>query len=99
VRDFGHARRDQVRGQIARNVTQVIARQRLQVDAAVKQPLEEQRDLLRAAVKQIVVEDGTIPSITLNGAFCSGANSSTQSNPYSPNRFPQRERRWCPWLK
>jgi hypothetical protein len=35
VRDFGHACRDQVRGEVGGNVAQMIARGRLQVDARV----------------------------------------------------------------
>jgi hypothetical protein len=37
-----------------------------------KQLFEEQRDVLRAEAKEIVVEGGAISSITLNEAFCIG---------------------------
>jgi hypothetical protein len=39
-----------------------------------KQPLEEKRDLLRTVFREIVLEDDTIPSMTINGAFLDGAN-------------------------
>jgi hypothetical protein len=44
-----------------------------------KQPFEEKRDLLRAAVREIVLDDGTINALTLNGAFLDCANSLTRS--------------------
>jgi hypothetical protein len=46
-----------------------------------KQPFIEQRDVLRVVFKEIIVDNGAIPSMTLNGAFCIGTNSSTRSKP------------------
>ena len=47
-----------------------------------KQPFEKRRGVLQAAVREVVVEDGAIPSLTLNGSFLAAAasvNSSTLS--------------------
>jgi hypothetical protein len=46
-----------------------------------KQPFEEKRKLLRMAVREIVLDDGTIPSVTFNGAFVERVNLSTRSRP------------------
>lgn len=46
-----------------------------------KQPFDEQRDVLRAVFREIIVENGAIPSMTLNGAFAIGTNSSTRLKP------------------
>jgi DNA invertase Pin-like site-specific DNA recombinase len=40
-----------------------------------KQPFAEKHNLLRTVFKEIVLENGTIPSFTLNGAFLDSANS------------------------
>ena len=45
-----------------------------------KQPLEEKRNLLRTAFKEIVLDNGTIPAFTLNGAFLDSVNSLTRSS-------------------
>lgn len=42
-----------------------------------KQPFKEQRDILRVVFKEIIVENGAIPSMTLNGAFAIGTKAST----------------------
>jgi site-specific DNA recombinase len=44
-----------------------------------KQTFEEKRDLLRTAVREIVLEDGTIPALTLNGSFLDCVNSEPRS--------------------
>jgi site-specific DNA recombinase len=44
-----------------------------------KQPFQEQRDLLRTAFREIVLNHGTIPSFMLNGAFLDFVNSETPS--------------------
>jgi site-specific DNA recombinase len=44
-----------------------------------KQPLEEKRTLLRSAVRDIVLEDGAVTAITLNGAFLDCVNSEPRS--------------------
>jgi DNA invertase Pin-like site-specific DNA recombinase len=44
-----------------------------------KQPFEEQHSLLRTAFKEIVLDNGTIPAFTVNGAFLECANSLTPS--------------------
>ena len=44
-----------------------------------KQPFQEKRDLLRTAFREIVLDHGTIPSLTLNGAFLDLANLATPS--------------------
>jgi site-specific DNA recombinase len=45
-----------------------------------KQPMEEKRNLLRTAFKEIVLDNGTIPAFTLNGAFLDSVNSLTRSS-------------------
>ena len=40
-----------------------------------KQPFDEKRDVLRTVFREIVLEDGTIPCVTINGAFLDCANS------------------------
>ena len=42
-----------------------------------KQPIEERRNVLRMAFREIVLDNGTIPAFTLNGAFFDSANSLT----------------------
>jgi len=46
-------------------------------------PFEERRGVLRASIREIVIQDGRIPAITLNGSFFTdglqGANLSPQS--------------------
>jgi hypothetical protein len=44
-----------------------------------KQPFEEKRGLLRTAVREIVLEDGMIPALTLNGPFLDCVNSEPRS--------------------
>jgi DNA invertase Pin-like site-specific DNA recombinase len=44
-----------------------------------KQPFEEKRDLLRSAFREIVLENGSITGLTLNGALLDGADSLTPS--------------------
>jgi DNA invertase Pin-like site-specific DNA recombinase len=60
-----------------------------------KQSFEEKRGLLRAAVREIVLDDGMIPALTLNGAFLECVNSEPRSrSPYSLRcRVPATERR------
>jgi DNA invertase Pin-like site-specific DNA recombinase len=45
-----------------------------------KQPFGEKHNLLRTAFREIVLENGTIPAFTLNGAFFDSANSLTPSS-------------------
>jgi hypothetical protein len=47
------------------------------------QPFEEQRNLLQTAVRKIVLENGRIPAITLNGGFV--ANLETRTLPAGPS--------------
>jgi DNA invertase Pin-like site-specific DNA recombinase len=44
-----------------------------------KQPFEEKHNLMRTAFREIILENGTIPAVTLNGAFLDSANSLTPS--------------------
>src|SRR5262249_34153496 len=44
-----------------------------------KQPFEERRNLLRTAVREIVLEDGAITGLTLNGTFLDSVNLSERS--------------------
>ena len=39
-----------------------------------KQPFEKRRDVLRTVFREIVLESGSITSLTLNGGFLYGAN-------------------------
>jgi hypothetical protein len=48
-----------------------------------KQPFAEKRDLLRLVFREIVLEDGTIPSVTMNGAFLECVNSVSRSRPWN----------------
>jgi len=56
----------------------------------VRQPLEERRDLLRVAFKEIVAHDGYVSAVTLNGSFLMGVNPYPQST--SQCLFRCRER-------
>jgi hypothetical protein len=54
------------------------------------QPFQEKRDLLRMVFREIILENGTIPSVTLNGGFLYSANLATPSwlltkKPWSPS--------------
>ncbi len=49
------------------------------------QPFEEQRSLLQTAVREIILEKGGIPAITLNGGFV--ANLEARSLPAGPSRI------------
>ena len=44
-----------------------------------KQPFEERRDLLRTAFREMVLANGTVTAITLNGGFLGGVNLGTRS--------------------
>jgi DNA invertase Pin-like site-specific DNA recombinase len=62
-------------------------------------PFAKKRDLLRRAVRDITLADGTIPSITLMGGFLQeilGANLEAQSRRryWRRCRAPERPRRW-----
>jgi hypothetical protein len=46
-----------------------------------KQPFEERRSLVRTVFKEIVLEDGAIPSVTINGSFLDCVNSVPRSQP------------------
>jgi DNA invertase Pin-like site-specific DNA recombinase len=45
-----------------------------------KQPLEERRDLLRTVFRDIVLANGAVTSMTLNGGFLDGVNSLAPSS-------------------
>jgi DNA invertase Pin-like site-specific DNA recombinase len=51
-----------------------------------KQPVTEKRDLLRAVFREIVLEDGRIPALTLNGAFLAGVNLGQPSKRWNSPR-------------
>jgi hypothetical protein len=46
------------------------------------QPFEERRSLVRTVFKEIVLEDGAIPSVTINGSFLDCVNSVPRSRPF-----------------
>jgi Recombinase zinc beta ribbon domain len=60
-----------------------------------KQPFEERRDVLQTVFRQIVLESGSITSLTLNGGFLYSANLVTPSwqptkNPTPPSESSRR---------
>jgi hypothetical protein len=62
-----------------------------------KQPFTQQRECLRAMVREFVLEGGAIQSFTVNRAFLGGANLRTQSiRPLSRQFQSQasKQRRW-----
>jgi len=52
-----------------------------------KQPFQERREMLQAAVKEFVLEDGGISGLTLNGSFLEGVNSRAQSKLRCSRRY------------
>jgi DNA invertase Pin-like site-specific DNA recombinase len=44
-----------------------------------KQPFAQRRSLVRTVFKEIVLDDGTIPSVTINGSFLESVNSPPRS--------------------
>jgi DNA invertase Pin-like site-specific DNA recombinase len=44
-----------------------------------KRPLEEKRDLLRSVLKEIILKNGSVTAITINGGFLDSANSQARS--------------------
>jgi hypothetical protein len=55
-----------------------------------KQPFEEKRGLLRSVFREIVLEDGRIPALTLNGTFLDGVNLLSRSRALCWRRSPER---------
>jgi len=64
-----------------------------------KQPFGERRGVLQAAVREVVVEDSTIPALTLNGSFLAGsANLQPRYTSRKSHRFRGRGLRQSrPW--
>jgi DNA invertase Pin-like site-specific DNA recombinase len=44
-----------------------------------RRPLEEKRDLLRTVLKEIILKNGAVTAITINGGFLDSANSQARS--------------------
>ncbi len=65
---------------VALDVGKLVVRITRAFAASAGNPSAERRDLLRAALREIVLEDGTITAITVNGTFLDSVNLSPRSS-------------------